>query len=89
MSFLHKHEHLRRGDIVVANCSHRCNVMLLDDTNFRFYQSRGRFTYYGGYYTHFPVHIRVPEDGEWNVVLDLGGGSASINYSFDVIRAAA
>lgn len=89
MSFLHKCEELHRGDIVVVDCSHRCNVLLLDDTNFRFYRSGGRFSYYGGYFTYFPARISVPQDGQWNIVLDLGGGAANVQYNFGVIRAAA
>ena len=43
MGFLHKREYADAGDIVVVDCSHRCNVLLLDDNNFSSYRSRRSF----------------------------------------------
>ncbi len=88
MQFLHDREFLNQGDVVVVDCSHRCNVHITDDINFSRYQSRQQFQYYGGHHTHFPVRIAVPYAGYWNVVLDLGGGSANIRSSFRYIKAA-
>lgn len=88
MSFLHKREHLNGGDVVVVNCSHQCNVLLLDDSNFSRYQHGDGYDYFGGHYTRLPARIGVPHSGEWNIVLDLGGGSASIKHSIQVLRAA-
>jgi hypothetical protein len=87
-NFIHDRQHLKAGDIVIVTCSHRCNVMLLDDYNFRSYRARGRFSYHGGHYTHFPARITAPQTGDWNIVLDLGGGTANIRYSFNFIKAA-
>jgi hypothetical protein len=89
MGFIHSREYLEAGDVVVVNCSHRCNVMLTDDTNFSYYRSRRSFHYHGGHFTHFPARIRVPNSGEWNVTIDLGGGSANIQYSINFIKRAA
>lgn len=86
MSFLHSREYLNAGDIVVVNCSHQCNVMLMDDTNFRSYQSRGRFSCFGGFFKKLPARIAAPSNGEWNIVLDLGGGSATIRHSIQIVR---
>ena len=87
MSFLHKRMHLNAGDIVVVDCSHQCNVMILTDNNFSNYQRGGQFHYHGGHYKRLPARIQVPHSDEWNVVLDLGGGSASIRHSISVIPA--
>jgi Domain of unknown function (DUF1883) len=87
--FTHAREFLNAGDVVVVSCSHQCNVMLMDDTNFRSYRSGSRFSYYGGHYAYFPAQITVPQTGGWNIVLDLGGGAAHVRYSFNVIGAAA
>ena len=86
MSFLHSKERLQSGDIVVVNCSHRCNIMLLDDYNFRNYKSGSQFKYFGGHYKMFPARIAAPASGNWNIVLDLGGGSATIRHSISIIR---
>lgn len=85
MSFMHKREYLNEGAVVVVNCTHQCNVMLTDDTNFQNYKQGGQFRYHGGFFKRLPARIPVPHSGYWNVTLDLGGGSASIRYSIDVI----
>lgn len=86
MQHLHKREHLEEGDIVVVNCSHRCNVMVMDDSNYRSYQTGSRFTHYGGHFKRLPARIPVPSTGYWNVVLDLGGGSAAIRHSITFVK---
>lgn len=87
MSFLHKRMHLNQGDTVVVDCSHKCNIMILTDSNFNNYRSGNRFQYHGGFYKMLPARITAPHSGEWNVVLDLGGGSANVRHGISVIRA--
>jgi hypothetical protein len=84
MGFLQSKEYLNAGDVVIVNSSHQCNIMLLDDSNFRIYQAGGRFTCYGGFYKMLPARIAVPSTGHWNIVLDLGGRNATIKYSIRV-----
>ena len=86
MSFLHKREHMNRGDCAVVDCSHQCNVMLMDDNNFSKYKRGGRFGYLGGFYSRLPAEISVPHTTNWNIVLDLGGGSATVRHSINIIR---
>ncbi len=86
--FIHSQEYLEAGDIVVVNCSHRCNVCVMDDANFRHYRSGGSFSHFGGHYTHFPVRITVPHSDWWNITIDLGGGQANIRYSINCLKAA-
>jgi hypothetical protein len=40
-----------------------------------------------GFYKMLPARITAPHSGEWNVVLDLGGGSANVRHGISVIRA--
>lgn len=84
--FMHAREFLHAGDIVVVTCTHRCNVLLMDDANFSSYRNGRAFKYFGGHFTHFPARIPVPSNGSWNVALDLGGGSASFRYNIGYIR---
>ena len=87
MTFLHAREHLSDGDIVVVQSDTQCNVMVMDDTNFRAYRSGGQFTYFGGFYTHFPARIAVPTADNWNTVLSLPPGrQANIRHSISYIR---
>src|SRR5205823_2242738 len=71
-NFIHAQEFLHQGDIVVVECSHRCNVRLMDDANFRAFKSGQRHQYFGGHYTMLPARISVPHDGHWNITIDLG-----------------
>ena len=88
MQFLHQREYLNRGDVVVVDCSHRCNILLMSDSDFHSCRRGGSHRYYGGRYDRLPARIAVPEDGYWNITLDLGGGSASIRHSIGILKAA-
>lgn len=88
MQFLHKREFLNAGDIVVVDCSHRCNIRVMSDSDFSSYRRGGSHRYYGGHYDRLPARIAVPEDGYWNVTLDLGGGTASIRHNIGFLKAA-
>jgi len=85
-NFIHAREYLSKGDSVVVNCSHQCNVMLTIDKEFARYRSGETFNYYGGHFERFPATIIVPETGNWNVSIDLGGGAANIRYSINYIK---
>ncbi len=41
MQFLHQREYLHQGDVVVVNCSHRCNIRLMSDSDFSSYRRGG------------------------------------------------
>lgn len=85
MEFLHSREYLRSGQSVRVDCDTQCNVMLLDDHNFDRYRSGRDFNYYNGFYERFPAVITPPHAGYWNIVLDLGGASATIRHSIQII----
>jgi hypothetical protein len=88
MTFIHSRDYFDDGDVVVLDCDTQCNFMLTDDSNFANYkQGRGGFTYYGGHFEYFPARITVPNSGNWNITIDLGGGSANIQYGLRVIKA--
>jgi hypothetical protein len=86
MDFIHAREYLQQGDTVVVNSSHQCNICLMIDSEFNSYRSGRSFQNYGGFYTHFPVSIIVPHTDNWNVTLDLAGGTANIQYSISYIK---
>jgi len=88
MQFLHQREYLNEGDVVVVDCSHRCNIRLMGDSDFQSYRRGGSHRYHGGHYDRLPARIVVPGDGYWNITLDLGGGSASIRHSIGILKAA-
>jgi len=85
-NFIHAHQNLSKGDVVVVQCSHQCNILLLDDANFELYRNRHKHTYFGGHYIQFPAKLAVPKTGHWNVVIDLGGKQAAISHTISYIR---
>lgn len=60
MQFVHWREYLDAGDIVVVNCSHRCNVRLMSDGDFESYRRGGTHRYHGGHYERLPARIAAP-----------------------------
>ena len=50
MDFLHERQYLEEGDIVVVDCDHQCNIMVMNDHNFQSYRSGRRWDGYGGFY---------------------------------------
>ncbi len=83
---LHADFQLNDGDIVHVTIDHQANVMLLDDSNYRNYQSGGQFRYHGGHYKVSPINIAAPSTGHWHVVIDLGGHSGTIRHSINIIK---
>jgi uncharacterized protein DUF1883 len=87
MNFLHKREYLHSGDTVIVDCSHQCNVMLISDGEFQKYKSRQSFRYEnGGFYERLPARLAVPQTGYWNIVIDLGGGSATVKHAITIVK---
>lgn len=87
--FIHAREHLNEGDIVVVNCDHQCNVLVMDDSNFQRYRRGESYHYHGGFYKRLPARIGVPSAGYWNVAIDLGAGRANIRYNIGYVKNAA
>lgn len=85
MEHLHKALWLDTGDVVEVSLDTRANVMLMDTVNYQWYQSGMTFRYHGGQALRSPVRLSAPHAGQWNVVIDLGGGSGSIRHSIRVL----
>ena len=86
---LHKRLFLKHGDVVEVDCDTQANVLLMDDFEYSGYKARKSYRYYGGFFTQFPARLAPPNSGYWNIVLDLGGGSATIRHSMRVISTGA
>ena len=80
MKFVHQREHLNEDDIVVIECSQRCNIRLMNDASFRSFKNGGRHTYHGGAFDKFPARITVPSTGYWNITIDTVGPRAESNF---------
>lgn len=86
MQFLHKREFLNKGDVVEVDCSHQCNVRLTTDSQFSNFKNGRRHEYYGGFYERLPARIAAPQSGNWNITIDIGGGSANLTHSITIHR---
>ncbi len=82
---LHKRLFLKYGDVVEVDSDTQANVILMDDSAYASYLAGRSYHYYGGFFTHFPARLAPPSSGYWNVVLDLGGGQATVRHSIRVI----
>lgn len=89
MEFLHERKYLHRGDAVIVASSHQCNILLTDDSNFSNYKTGRAFTHEGGggFFEKLPARLIVPRDGNWNITLDLAGGTATIKHSITIVKA--
>lgn len=84
--FIHNRAHLAKGDVVIVQCSHQCNILIMDDENFAAYRKRQKCSYFGGHFTHFPARVAIPAEGNWNTVIDLAGRTAEIQHSISYFR---
>jgi hypothetical protein len=84
--FVAARELLAKGDVVIVQCTHQCNVLVMDDQNFQAYRQRKKCTYFGGHFKAFPARIAVPAGGHWNTIIDLGGRTAEISHSISYYR---
>lgn len=78
MKFVHQREHLNEDDLVVIECSQRCNIRLMSDANFRSFKNGGRHTYHGGQFDTFPAKITAPSTGFWNITIDTTGAKLAM-----------
>ena len=79
MNHLHYEVDAKAGDVVQVDLDRAANVQLLDPANYEHYKRGEKFRYHdGGYVTTTPVHLTVPHDGRWHVVIDLGGGAGHV-----------
>jgi hypothetical protein len=85
--FLHYQVHTGNGDAIEVSLNgNAANILLLDDANYRNYQSGQRFSYRaGGYFNRSPIVLCAPSPGDWHVVVDLGGGPGRVSASVRVL----
>jgi hypothetical protein len=87
-TYFHERQRLNQGDLVVVNCDYQCDVRLTDDRNFDNFRQGRRHQYYGGFYQLLPARIVVPDTGDWNITVDVGGRRETARYHIDYVKAA-
>lgn len=86
MKFLDHKVDAKAGDTVLVELSRAANVRLLDGPNFQRFRSGRRHQFYGGQARVSPCRLVVPRDGQWHVVVDLGGYAGSVRASVSIVR---
>lgn len=81
----------RAGTIVIVGLEGtEANVILLDAANLARYDSGlEAHSSDGGHFSRSPVRLRVPHDGMWHVVVDLGGYTGTVRSWIAGVYAAA
>jgi hypothetical protein len=82
---VHEQQYLNAGDVVIVDFDTQCNVMVMDDINFRNFKSGRKFEYHGGFYDKRPAQIKVPRTGNWNIYID-GWGTGQLKYEISYIK---
>ena len=89
MNFLHQELDVGPDDVIEVTLDHAANVQLLDSTNYQDYRAGRSFHYYGGYVKTSPFRLRPPHQGQWHLVIDLGGYAGAVRASARVLNASA
>lgn len=88
MEFLHREFDLGPDDVIEVTLDHAANVQLMDPVNYDHYRHGRTYHYHGGYVTTSPFCLRVPAQGHWHLVIDLGGNAGSVGAWVRVLSGA-
>ena len=86
MNYLHTEFWGGSQTVALVNLDRQANVMLLTDTDYSAYRGGRSFYYYGGWATRSPVRLSPPHQGNWHLVIDLGGYAGTIRAGVRVIE---
>jgi hypothetical protein len=84
MEYRHWRFWLDSHQFVRVHSDTQCNVLLMDDSDFRNYHAGRAHGYYGGWRKYFPTDVYPPGYGFWNLVIDLDGGRAMMRLGVSV-----
>jgi len=79
---------LKDGDVVEVNSDTQANVTLMDDSDYFQLQSGSVPSLLRWFLHSFSRAFGSATLGYWNVVMDLGGGQATVRHSMRVISRA-
>lgn len=85
MDYLHWEMNAGSGNVIAVELTRAANVLLLDDINYGAYRRGGSYHYHGGYAKQTPVKLVPPHNGNWHVVVDLGGHGGHVEASVSVL----
>ncbi|HWG43641.1 MAG TPA: DUF1883 domain-containing protein [Gemmataceae bacterium] len=79
LEFIHQEMEAGPDDLIEVTLDNAANVQLLNPADYEDYRNNRPYHYdEGGYVEHSPYRFRPPYQGEWHVVIDLGGGPGHV-----------
>lgn len=74
----------KKGATAVVSLKGQANVRLMTKSNYQSFNAGRRAQFYGGSYKRTPVRIAIPSNGQWVVVVDIGGLNGRFGASVEV-----
>lgn len=85
MKYLHYDLHVGPNDIIQVTLDKQANVKLMDSINYQNYRAGRQHKYYGGLAKVSPINLKVPYQGHWRLVIDLGEYAGTVHASVQII----
>lgn len=82
-------KHCQRGRVVeIILSGSAANVLLLDSSNYSKFRAGRQHHYHGGLAKRSPVHLTIPRDGHWYVVVHMAGLRGTVRHSMRMLPGA-
>ncbi len=78
----------KAGEVVEVQLSAGANVLLLDSSNYSSFRADRQHRYYGGLAKQSPVHLQIPRNGHWYLVIHMAGLRGSVRHSMRILPSA-
>jgi hypothetical protein len=88
MKYLHSDFQAGPDDLVEVTLDGQANVLLMDSYNFEKYKKSESYRYHGGLAKVSPIRLRPPHQGNWHLVVDLGGYTGTVRAEIRVLQGA-
>jgi hypothetical protein len=86
MNYLNYEVSAGSDDVIKVTLDKQANVKLLDAINYQRYCTGKQYNYRGGLAQVSPLNLVAPYQGNWHVVVDIGGYAGSVRAAVEVIR---
>ena len=87
-SFAYTHYDLdlqRGGTVIEITLSAIANVRLMNHANFDLFRNARQHKFLGGIAKQSPIRLKIPENGQWHVVVDMEGHPGKAQSSIKIM----
>ena len=85
MNFLQYEFDANPQNTIQVTLDQQANVRIMDYSNLQKYKAGQQHRYYGGLAKNSPISLRVPHQGHWYLIVDLGGYAGTVRASVRVL----